>query len=432
MGSKSKGSKRRRKPAKQATKPKRGRMKMSEVQVGMMVRVIGGTPFHSQIKVESIMVLREIKPDSLVLNVVKFAQYDANAAVTMATLNLTPSFHCNCPMAAREACEVETVHSLNELLNLFPDEKWPDGFNSAYIVRPDYKLELSSIVLSKEAKIALVAVLGTHKKEVADTVFNKWGFGRTIEKGRGMAMLFYGPPGTGKTKCAEAIANELGMKVKMIDPAILWSSEPGGAERTIKGIFDHAQKNAAGTLLLFDECEVLIADRSQTGQILAAQTNALLSALERFDGVSIFTTNRTPVLDPAFERRLQLKLEFPKPDRAMREAIWRLLVPKEAPLGADVCFKTLATSEISGGHIKNVLLNAARRAASQEYESIQMKHLLDALTDELNGMAAFAEESDTPKLGGMRMTQGVQRGMEIRREVKQVNDVLGGSENGSA
>ena len=411
--------------ARKAAKLRRGRMKLSEVPEGVLFRVVGGEHWHDQLVTGSVMVLRERKEnDVLVLHLLTLLVAGQLKTYPVDYEGLK-AFTWVVSKPRQEAQEVETITSYAELISMFPGEKWPDSLNTELIVRPTYKLTLEGVVLTPEAKAALVSTLSTHRQAVSDTVFKLWGFGKTIEKGKGMALLFYGPPGTGKTKCAEAIAADFQLKMKLVDPAMLWSSEPGAAERTIKQVFDHAQKNAATTLLLFDECEVLIADRAQTGQILAAQTNALLSALERFDGISIFTTNRTPVLDPAFERRLQLKLEFPKPDKALREAIWRALVPQEAPLAGDVCFRTLAGSELSGGHIKNVLLNAARRAAVNEYEAIHMKHLLEALTDELNGMAAFAEEDTTPRLGGGRGSFGMNRSVQGGIEIKKVNSLLG-------
>lgn len=268
-------------------------------------------------------------------------------------------------------------------------------------------IKLEGLILPEAMIKSIKAVLVGHNEINQDKLYKDWGFGQVIEKGKGLAMLFYGVPGTGKTKCAELMAKDLGMKLKFVDPALLWSSEPGECERTIKKIFEETKKDK--TMLLFDECEVLVADRNASGQILAAATNALLQGLERFEGITVFTTNRTPQLDPAFNRRLQLKLEFPEPDFDMKRSIWRCLIPKEAPLHEDVNIDRLAKSALTGGYIKNVILNAARRALYEQAHCITMAHFEQALTDELNGMAAFAVEDDTPRL----MSPG--RGMQIVR-----------------
>lgn len=283
--------------------------------------------------------------------------------------------------------------------------------------RKAIKLDFTGMVLPQEVRDSIQGILMTFSDDNKELLFTKWGLGTTLEKGKGMAMLFYGVPGTGKTKCAEIIAAELGLKVKLIDPAMIWSSEPGEAERVIKAAFEEAKKKG-DQLLLFDECETLVANRNGSGQILAAQTNALLTSLEKYDGVTIFTTNRTPQLDPAFDRRLQLKVEFPAPDFQTRLAIWKKLVPKKMPLGDCVNFERLATSNLTGGYIKNVILNAARRAVLLKCKRVLMAHFETALMDELNGMAAFAECDETPAVNvpGIRTSRGVDIRNSITRK----------------
>jgi len=90
----------------------------------------------------------------------------------------------------------------------------------------------------------------------------------------------------------------------------------------------------------------------------------LLSEMELFPGALILATNRADDMDPAFERRIQFHVRFPKPDRAARAAIWRALTPPEAPLDFDVDFDALAKAyPLTGGAIRNILLRAAYRAA---------------------------------------------------------------------
>lgn len=274
------------------------------------------------------------------------------------------------------------------------------------VKKKNVKLDFTGMVLSQEIRESITSVLTTHCEHNREKLYKTWGLGKTIEKGKGMAMLFHGVPGTGKTKCAAIIAKEFGLKLKIIDPGMIWSSEPGEAERVLAAAFKEADEKK-DQLLLFDECETLVANRNGSGQILAAQTNALLMALENYEGISIFTTNRTPQLDPAFNRRLQLKVEFPAPDYQTRLMIWKTLIPKKMPLGACVKLESLAKSSLTGGYIKNVILNAARRAIVAKTRKVLMEHFEKSLTDELNGMAAFAECDETPRLMG----PGVRAGM---------------------
>lgn len=60
-----------------------------------------------------------------------------------------------------------------------------------------------------------------------------------------------------------------------------------------------------------------------------------------------------------------------------------MLVPSKMPLAKDVSYKKLAEHEITGGLIKNAVLNAARRAIVDANGSkdgpVRMKHFEDAV-----------------------------------------------------
>src|SRR5256712_7736604 len=66
-------------------------------------------------------------------------------------------------------------------------------------------------------------------------------------------------------------------------------------------------------------------------------------------------------MDRAWDRRVDIAVEFPIPDADLREKIYARLVPKEAPLGKDVDFGTLAKKYVmSGGFLLNVVRPAMR------------------------------------------------------------------------
>lgn len=268
-----------------------------------------------------------------------------------------------------------------------------------------------TVVLEDEKKQQILEAL--EQINQADLIFNDWGFSETIEKGKGVSLLFYGPPGTGKTLMAQAIANQLNRKLNILATADIHSSVPGEAERTIREHFKTAAKN--NTILLFDECDSLIYSRSSVGPIVGAQINELLTQLERFDGVTIFTTNRLGTLDEAVNRRLALKLEFAMPNREMRAEIWKRMFPKKAPLANDIDFHKLAVVEVPGGYIKNAVLRAARMAAAEptakRQKKIAMRHLVKAIKTEAESMIAFdqAREEETSGIGRVGLDEYGQR-----------------------
>lgn len=278
--------------------------------------------------------------------------------------------------------------------------------------KPVAKISLSSVVMSKEKKEEIESAISQVKNN--EQIFSKWGFADVFEKGTAISLLFWGIPGTGKTLTAQAIADETSSSLKVYGTAEIESAEPGGAERTMKQIFAEAKranKTPVPRLILFDECDSLLMDRNEVGPILSAQVNTLLSEIEHYDGIIIFTTNRMGKLDPALERRLSAKIEFTFPDKVQRLAIWERMIPKKAPLAKDVNFKKLAEYPIAGGNIKNAVLNAARFAAYKKAKAINMSHFKNAIEKEASSLQAFADQyekqSHSSIVGYSRGTHGV-------------------------
>lgn len=283
--------------------------------------------------------------------------------------------------------------------------------------QPRPPVDFDSVVIADEKRQQILEALEQINQQ--ELIFVKWAFGKTIEKGRGVSLLFYGPPGTGKTLMGQAIADKLGYKLSVLSTADIESSKPGEAERNIREAFKKAKDGK--TILFFDECDSLIYSRSHVGPIMSAQVNELLSQLERFEGITIFTTNRLGTLDEAVNRRLALKLEFAMPTLDERAEIWKRMFPAEAPLDMDVDFKRLAVVELTGGYIKNAVLRAARMAAIEkkpdEEKRIKMGHLIKALKFEAESMVAFDKARQENEGNYGHVDHGVVRGRasEVKR-----------------
>lgn len=272
--------------------------------------------------------------------------------------------------------------------------KWDNGFHNVYSeqrtvleylenapeVKKSYKTDLDTskldaLVLDDKVKQEITALLYQHKH--AAKLFDEWGLKDTIEYGKGMTMMFYGPPGTGKTWGANCIAKALNKELLTIGAAEIQTSEPGGANRNIQQAFEEATKK--NKVLFIDECDSLISNRANLGMILASEINTLLTEIEKFEGVCILATNRIDDMDPALERRLALIVEFPLPNFEQRVAIWKRLIPSKMPLHSDVTVEKLAENEMAGGLIKNVVLQGARLAISENSSSVEMGHFERAL-----------------------------------------------------
>lgn len=210
------------------------------------------------------------------------------------------------------------------------------------------------------------------------TVHGDWGFGGKTGRGRGTTVMFSGPSGTGKTLAAEALATRLRLDLFRVDLGATVSKYIGETEKNLGKIFDAA--DCGGVALLFDEADALFGKRSEVKDARDRYANIevsfLLQRLESFAGLVILTTNLRESLDQAFLRRLRFVVEFPFPNDQQREEIWRRALSTGAPL-ADLEYSKLARLSISGGTIRNIVLNAAFRAAAED-APIAMQHLRDA------------------------------------------------------
>jgi AAA+ superfamily predicted ATPase len=287
-------------------------------------------------------------------------------------------------------------------------------FDLVHHAKGDGKVSFDTVILAEHKKEQIVEAIS--QVDHHNLIFEEWGFSEVFEKGTAISLLFYGLPGTGKTLMAQAIADKYKRKLQVISTAEIETPEPGGAERNLKKYFAEAQKE--NSVLLFDECDSLITDRGRVGMILAAQINALLTELERFTGIVIFTTNRLGALDAAFDRRLSLKLEFDMPDAKHRVLIWKRMFPERCPLAKDIRWDDLAKIEIAGGHIKNVVLKAARKAAATGLKEITDEVLWDSLEKEVISLQDYKKALDahnpyygTPVQGGAGGGMSVARGV---------------------
>ena len=226
-------------------------------------------------------------------------------------------------------------------------------------------------------------------------MFEKWGINAHFEKGLTNSILIYGEPGTGKTMVSESIAAVLNKNLLKLDTGALQSNIPGQMERNIKENFENAAIEDA--VILLDECDSLLYNRDAVGAIMSSEINALLTEIERFNGVVILTTNRLYTLDPGLQRHIIAKIELPRPSVKARQQIWRGLIPKKYPLHEDVNLKNLSKYDLTGGDIKNAIVLAARRAIAKNENQVKMAYFEYAINNILTNKQKFNGETQTQK-----------------------------------
>jgi hypothetical protein len=233
--------------------------------------------------------------------------------------------------------------------------------------------------------------------EQRNQVYEQWGFGARLSRGKGISALFAGPSGTGKTMAAEVLAAHLDLDLFRIDLASVISKYIGETEKNLKRVFDAAEES--GAILFFDEADALFGKRSEVrdshDRYANIEINYLLQRMEDYRGLAILATNRKSLLDQAFLRRLRFLVDFPFPSAKDRVRIWRGAFPKQASLGP-IDFDSLGRLEIAGGNICNVAINAAFLAAS-EGGSIHMAHILTAARREYAKIDKLVLESEFGK-----------------------------------
>ncbi|MFM0225680.1 ATP-binding protein [Paraburkholderia dipogonis] len=246
--------------------------------------------------------------------------------------------------------------------------------------RIDARATWADLILPEASLASLHTMTSQLRQRVR--VHQDWGFADTSSRGLGISALFSGASGTGKTLAAEVLAHELSLDLYRIDLAALVSKYIGETEKNLARVFAAAE--ASGAILLFDEADALFGKRSEVkdshDRYANIEVSYLLQRVETYRGLAILTTNLKQAIDPAFQRRIRFIVPFPFPDEAARAAIWQRAFPPAAPL-SDIDFGKLMRLSLSGGHIRNLALNAAFLAAD-EGSAITMKHLRSAAESE--------------------------------------------------
>jgi SpoVK/Ycf46/Vps4 family AAA+-type ATPase len=256
----------------------------------------------------------------------------------------------------------------------------PNTDDIGFIKDSDFSFD--DVVLPEPDKDKIQFFLATHM----DNSLKNLGIDKVVKKGKGLTFLFYGPPGTGKSMLAEAIASLAGKKILVVETSKIVNCQVGETEKNISRMFESARAN--DTVLLLDEADSLLYSRNLATMTHTVRfTNAMLTELERFDGIAVFTSNMDSLLDEAMERRITLKVRFEVPKPEERASIWKHHIPPKVKLAEGVNFDMLgAMYEFSGGYIKNAVVNALRMIAFKNSDTITIGDLIAGAEIEKQGM----------------------------------------------
>ena len=169
----------------------------------------------------------------------------------------------------------------------------------------DTNIDINSVILSDENKLKIKEFLEEYNSR---SELREYGL-KPMNR-----LLMYGDSGTGKTFLTKALSNY--MKYTMLYVDIAKSLSEDTVAQNISDIFECAN-SLKDCIVFFDECDSIAWNRdakTAEGGTVRRAVNSLFQQLDQFDSSNVFVaaTNMLRRLDPAFERRFDMKLEFRK------------------------------------------------------------------------------------------------------------------------
>ncbi|KAL3446890.1 hypothetical protein BJX65DRAFT_296024 [Aspergillus insuetus] len=183
-------------------------------------------------------------------------------------------------------------------------------------------------------------------------------------KGRGIIMLLSGPPGVGKALTAKSVAEVLKVPLYVLSAGDL-GTHAHTLENKLKDILSIVPK--WGAVLLLDEADVFMEERSSSDLHRNELVSIFLKLLEYYEGLLFLTSNRAENLDPAFESRIHVAIEYPELNIAARRQIWaQFLSGADAESFSSDQLDSLAAITLNGRQVKNVVKTAYLLASEQD------------------------------------------------------------------
>jgi SpoVK/Ycf46/Vps4 family AAA+-type ATPase len=213
---------------------------------------------------------------------------------------------------------------------------------------------------------------------------------------RGVRALFTGASGTGKTLAAKILAAELGMDLYRVDLAAVINKYIGETEKNLHQILSRAE--ALDVIVLLDEGDALLGNRTEVksanDRYATLETNYLLQKLEHYQGIILVTSNAAGNIDRAFQRRMDVVVNFVAPQAEERWQIWQLHLPAAHAVSTSCLEEIAVRCALTGGQIRNAALHATLLALDDGEGQVQDWHLEQAVQSE------YRKASMTSPLGG--------------------------------
>jgi len=194
-------------------------------------------------------------------------------------------------------------------------------------------------------------------------------------------VLLHGPPGCGKTLIANALVEETGAHVVVINGPEIMARKGGESEANLREAFEEAQRMAP-SIIFMDEMDSIAPKRDsaqgETEKRIVSQLLTLMDSLKPSSNVMVIgATNRPNVIESALRRpgRFDRELEIPIPDEDGRHEILRIKT-KDMAMDESVNLFQIArdTHGYVGADISQLTLEAALQCIRSNIGSMDVEN----------------------------------------------------------
>lgn len=202
-----------------------------------------------------------------------------------------------------------------------PESIKNDPKYSELLMPVDTNITLESVILSEENKDKIRSFI---KELKARDLIEKFGLNPMNR------ILMYGDSGTGKTYLSKALTNYLGYTMLYVD--IGAALNRGNVSENLTNIFQLGNK-LKNCVIFLDECDSIGWNREGTSREsgeVRRSTNNLFQLIDQMDKTNILIgcTNMFMMLDPAFTRRFDMKMQFFRPKGGIDGVVEKFLKPR--------------------------------------------------------------------------------------------------------
>ena len=215
-------------------------------------------------------------------------------------------------------------------------------------------------------------------------------------------IFLYGASGTGKTFSLKALANTIHYTMLYVD---ISSLSEGNIAKNVSDIFKLA--NYIGhCIIFFDECDIIAMSRDRDSADTGEKRTALNNIFQqldqmRADNIFCCATNLEHRIDTAFERRMNMKMFFRKPNMNIDDCIKKFIYDKfiidddaEESIKDIIAHKASQYAKLSYYEIQEIVKRAMKDAILNDTNIVKTSEIYKLLATSMNVRLSTGTSSD--------------------------------------